>query len=142
MEETAGTAGRDRESRANGLYWDSDWSVNRIAEELDLSRGALYALIRPQATGIPCPDCDGELQYPNRTARERGLLTCAACGLEDSEAVVLEALRDRADGAAPGLSAEGRGGGGHDGWGRRVLVAATALALSATLLVVMRRRRG
>jgi hypothetical protein len=32
---------------ANELYWGSEKSVNQIADELDLSKGALYGLIRP-----------------------------------------------------------------------------------------------
>jgi len=140
MGERAGTLDRDEESRANELYWDSDWSVNRIAEELDLSRGALYALIQPLATGIPCPDCEGELQYPNRTARERTLVTCAGCGLEESEAVVLEAWRERDGEAAPALAA-GRSGEAREAWGAGVLLAAGVLALSASLLYLIRRRR-
>jgi len=35
------------EDRANELYWGSDRSVNQIADDLDLSKGALYEMIRP-----------------------------------------------------------------------------------------------
>jgi hypothetical protein len=75
-------------ARANALYWESDRSVNQIADELELSKGMLYGLIRPLATPLACPRCSSALEYTNRTARERGLLTCAACGLEHEEAQV------------------------------------------------------
>jgi len=70
------------EVRANELYWSSDESVNTIAEELDLSKGTLYNVIQPLPTGMACPECSAELEYPNRTGRERGLVTCPACGFE------------------------------------------------------------
>lgn len=72
-------------ARANELYWDSDESVNQIAEDLELSKGALYSVIQPLPTGLACPDCGEELLYPNRTARERGMVGCPACGFEGEE---------------------------------------------------------
>ena len=74
--------------RANTLYWDSDDSVNDIAEGLDLSKGTLYNLIRPRATALACPECGSALEYPNRTARDKGFLTCPGCGLEEEEEVI------------------------------------------------------
>ena len=76
---------QDLVDRANDLYWGSDASVNRLAEELDLSKGALYDVIRPFPAGIPCPKGDGEMGYANRTARDRGFVTCGVCGYEDEE---------------------------------------------------------
>lgn len=73
------------EARANALYWDSDASVNQIADELEVSKGALYGMVRPLGAGLSCPDCRSEMEYPNRTARDRGQLTCPACGLEEEE---------------------------------------------------------
>ena len=72
---------REMELRANELYWSSDMSVNQIAEELDLSKGMLYGLIRPRPAGLACPECAEELVYPNRTAKERCLLACPAVRL-------------------------------------------------------------
>jgi len=66
----------DLEVHANELYWSSDESVNTIADELDLSKGTLYNVIQPLPTGLACPECGAELEYPNRTARERGLVAC------------------------------------------------------------------
>lgn len=74
--------------RANSLYWDSDASVNDIADELDLSKGSLYGMIEPRGASLACPDCGSELEYPNRTAREKGFLTCGECGLEEEEEVI------------------------------------------------------
>ena len=87
--------------RANALYWESDWSVNQIADEMDLSKGMLYGMIRPFPAELPCPRCSTGLEYANRTARERGLLSCPACGMEADDVEV----RDRwelAAAAAPG----------------------------------------
>ncbi len=74
--------------RANELYWGSDRSVNELAEDLDLSKGALYSLIRPLPAGLECPECAGGMSYANRTARDRGYVTCEGCGLEEEEALV------------------------------------------------------
>jgi hypothetical protein len=65
--------------RANELYWRSDLSVNQIAEELDLSKGALYATLRPEPSGLGCPLCGDEVGYANRTAKDRGTLECPTC---------------------------------------------------------------
>jgi predicted RNA-binding Zn-ribbon protein involved in translation (DUF1610 family) len=73
------------------LYWGSELSVNQIAEALDLSKGALYELIRPLPASVTCPLCATETEHPNRTARERGLLACPWCGWEGTEADAAEA---------------------------------------------------
>lgn len=69
--------------RVNRMYWDSDESVNGIAERLDLSKGALYGMIEPAPADGACPDCGSPLSFGNRTARDRGLAECAACPLTD-----------------------------------------------------------
>lgn len=71
---------------ANRLYWESETSVNRIAEDLGLSKGALYTLVEPLATDFTCPECGLEMAYLNRTARLKNFLGCPACGYESSEA--------------------------------------------------------
>ncbi len=78
-------ADRRVEAEANDLYWGSDLSVNQIAEELDLSKSALYGLIHPRPTGLACPACTEELVHSNRTSRERGVVACPACGWEGEE---------------------------------------------------------
>jgi predicted RNA-binding Zn-ribbon protein involved in translation (DUF1610 family) len=78
-------ADRRAEAKANDLYWGSDLSVNQIAEEMELSKSVLYGLIRPRPTGLACPECAEELVHANRTARERSLVACSACGWEGKE---------------------------------------------------------
>lgn len=75
----------EAEDRANELYWGSDRSVNQIAEELDLSKSALYGMIRPLPAACACPTCGAEVVHPNRTAQERQLVTCPECSWEGSE---------------------------------------------------------
>lgn len=78
--------GIDQDAReladANELYWGSDESVNRIADRLGLSKGSLYAAIQPKPSDSMCPTCGGQLAYPNRTALERGTLSCTKCSHE------------------------------------------------------------
>jgi len=81
---------------ANRLYWDSDVSVNQIADRLGISKGRLYEVIRPLPSGLPCPRCGEEMVFPNRTAREKGFLTCSACGLEEEESEVRSAWSESA----------------------------------------------
>ena len=90
---------REVVAQANDLYWHSGAGVNRLARELNLSKGALYEIIAPLPADLPCPHGDGELSYPNRTARERGFVSCATCGLEDEEERVRAHLE--ADGHTP-----------------------------------------
>lgn len=80
-------AGRKREEtrRANELYWGSDESVNQIADRLDLSKSALYGMIGPLPAGATCPVCGAQVEYANRTARDRGDLSCPTCTWEGSE---------------------------------------------------------
>lgn len=78
-------ADRETELKANELYWSSERSVNQIADELDLSKGVLYGLIRPRPAGLACPMCGEELVHPNRTAKERHVVACASCGWQGEE---------------------------------------------------------
>ena len=107
MEGPAGSED-ERGALANRLYWDSERSVNRIAEELDVSKGTLYGMIQPLRSGLPCPECRTELDYPNRTARDRGFLACPACGLEEEAELVREAWRERPEVAGSVSDADGR----------------------------------
>jgi hypothetical protein len=81
--------GQGADDRANELYWGSDLSVNQIAEALDLSKGALYEMIRPFPADVACPLCGEEAVHPNRTAHERGLIVCPSCGWEGDDAQAL-----------------------------------------------------
>jgi hypothetical protein len=75
----------EADDRANELYWGSDRSVNQIAEDLDLSKGALYGMIRPLPAAMGCPACGSEVVHPNRTAKERGVVDCPSCGWDGTE---------------------------------------------------------
>ena len=98
----------DVDRRANELYWDSGESVNRIAEELDLSKGALYEMVRPLPAGLGCPACEAEVVYPNRTAKERARVDCPACGWQGSESETTVA------GGSSGSPRDGRSSGTGD----------------------------
>lgn len=128
---------------ANELYWGSDTSVNQIAEDLDLSKGALYGMIRPLRSGLGCPDCGNEAVFANRTARERGMLACPTCswegGEEDAhpyggEGAVTIPVFDREDavGPPPPVSRELR---------NRTLIGGACLGAAAGLALVMWARR-
>ena len=80
---------------ANRLYWDSDRSVNQIADDLGMSKGTLYDVVEPRPAGVACPRCGREMSYPNRTARDRGFLDCPGCGFEEEEGQVEEAWAER-----------------------------------------------
>jgi predicted RNA-binding Zn-ribbon protein involved in translation (DUF1610 family) len=119
-----------REARANVLYWDSDSSVNDIADAMDLSKGSLYGLIRPRPAELACPECGAMLEYPNRTARDKGFVTCPGCGLEDEEELVREIAGAGPDSDRPRAPSAGVGPGGA------VLV--TSLLGAAAALAVVR----
>ncbi len=68
--------------KVNALYWESDASVAEIADNLGISRRALYETIDPRPAGALCPACGGDLHFRNRTAAERLRPECADCGEE------------------------------------------------------------
>ena len=70
---------------ANELYWGSNQSVNKIAEKLELSKSALYDMIRPKPLDLSCPLCGREVVYANRTACEKGFANCSECEWEGPE---------------------------------------------------------
>ncbi len=77
--------GSDEARKANRLYWETDESVNGIAERMELSKGRLYGLLTPLPIEAPCPECGGTLGFANRTARDQGKVQCDACGWEAHE---------------------------------------------------------
>ena len=94
---------RDMSERATLLYWNSDRSVNSIAEDLGLSKGRLYELIRPLKSGDRCPICQSDLVFDNRTARDRNEAVCPAC----DSGPVPELSRSRApEGVDPSILGE------------------------------------
>jgi hypothetical protein len=106
---------------ANRRYWESEESVNGIAEAMGISKGGLYELLLPFDAEVACPECGAPLGYAHRTARQRGDLSCAACGFEgklgelpEPSDEALAAATRRRTGGAPARGAPG-GGHGEDG---------------------------
>lgn len=151
MDDASPDSEQSREARANELYWSSDRSVNGIAADLDVSKGTLYGLIQPHPADIPCPECGAELGYANRTARDRGLVTCPECGLEEEEDLVLQAWRETAESAPTGsVVVDGRRAPGagratapgmSEGGGRIVLGGALLAVAAGVALALWARRR-
>jgi hypothetical protein len=57
---------------ANRRYWETEESVNGIAEAMGVSKGRLYDLLLPFDADLPLPGVRIALGYPHRTARDRG----------------------------------------------------------------------
>ncbi|HEV2736832.1 MAG TPA: hypothetical protein VGV85_18475 [Longimicrobiaceae bacterium] len=95
---TASQLADAQHERANRMYWNSSETVDRIAEQLGMSRNALYASVRPEPAGVECPECDEELVFPNRTSRLAGRALCVSCGTTHAVAD-LPAVGSRASGA-------------------------------------------
>jgi predicted RNA-binding Zn-ribbon protein involved in translation (DUF1610 family) len=71
-------------------YWSTDESVSLIAEEVGISKGRLYEIIRPLAVEGICPRCgSGPPVYPNRTARDRHEVECPVCGWQGEDGEIL-----------------------------------------------------
>lgn len=69
-------------TEANRLYWQTEMSVADIAEQLSVSRRALYELVQPEPAGTTCSACAGDVVFVNRSARTSGTGRCVACGAE------------------------------------------------------------
>ena len=72
-------------AEANRLYWDTETSVADIAQQLELSRRALYDTVDPLPTHRSCDVCGSPLVFENRSARNSGTETCPIC---DSDEIV------------------------------------------------------
>ncbi|CAN5632731.1 hypothetical protein BH23GEM9_BH23GEM9_05750 [soil metagenome] len=83
---------------ANRLYWEGEDSVADIAEQLQLSRRALYEMVEPLPTGTDCEVCGGPLMYENRSGRAAGHAVCAICdetgAVEEQDAATSSAGTD------------------------------------------------
>ncbi|MFO7260802.1 MAG: hypothetical protein DIU52_006585 [bacterium] len=121
------------------LYWETDASVGEIAAELDISRRALYAALRPLPAGERCAACGGELVFMTRSARAEGAAECVACGREQNVAPAGTAADEHeAAGSAAAREAEAEDVAAVEGYGaalgmvrnqrRGVLLVAAALA--------------
>ena len=104
---TASQLADAQHERANRLYWNSSDTVDRIAEQLGMSRNALYASVRPAPAGVECPDCDEELVFPNRTSRLAGRSLCLACDTTHAVADLPAAGTRASRGGAAGPGAAG-----------------------------------
>jgi hypothetical protein len=117
----------ETQAEANRLYWESDISVADIAEQLDISRRALYGAVEPLPAGRVCALCGAGLVFENRSARTADQATCPACG--GNGEIDLNAAAETVAAA------------GEDGTVRVGLAALAGLAAGAlvTLAVVHRR---
>jgi hypothetical protein len=135
----------DLKERANRAYWETDAGVNHIADTLDASKSALYALIEPLETGDACDACGGPLVWENRTARTRGLGVCPGCVAGESPSgTPSPAARERAESTAPAPAGAAAGpGAGFAMDDARALGGAVLVGLGAGFLaaVMMLRKR-
>jgi hypothetical protein len=95
-------------AEANRLYWNQAASVGEIANQLGISRRALYEVLQPRPAGVECPKCGTDGVFVNRSAQAAGMARCPNCGTEmhaapaaDSEAAVPAMLEERTNGASP-----------------------------------------
>lgn len=128
--------------RANELYWASDESVNQIAERLDLSKSALYGMIGPLMSGSGCPICGAEVEFANRTARDRDELSCPMCTWEGAEAetVPLGPGASGSNGSQRG-SGEAAGDDLSDSDRRRIIVGSALIGAAVGLVLFTYLRR-
>jgi hypothetical protein len=97
-------------SEANRLYWDTETSVGEIANQLGVSRRALYEAIEPRPAGMPCPECGTEMLFANRSALASGTARCPSC---DEQTAVPPSPRPERIAATPrttALSTNGKPG--------------------------------
>jgi hypothetical protein len=123
--------------QANSLYWESDASVNEIADSMDLSKGALYGMVRPLDAGASCPECGDALAFPNRTARDKGIVACPSCGIEEELELMEAAALDVQDNVPPPPAVAGDA----PLVPLRTLVASTLLGLAAGIAIGQMTRR-
>lgn len=97
---------------ANRRYWESEESVNGIAEAMGISKGRLYELLLPFDAGLACPSCGGSLGYPHRTAQIRGDVECDHCGFEGSREEIEEAAASGRSGPEGGVAGQDTPAGG------------------------------
>jgi predicted RNA-binding Zn-ribbon protein involved in translation (DUF1610 family) len=120
---------------ANELYWESDASVNQIADRLELSKSTLYGLIRPLPAEIACPRCGTEMVYSNRTALERAFLSCPGCEFEEEEEVLRESGAELLPGPGPDLAVDLPTALREDSFPGRVVVGAALIGVAAGMLL-------
>jgi len=62
------------------LYWSTDASVGEIADQLSISRRALYEALIPEPAGVTCDRCGTDMVFTRRADRAAGHAVCPACG--------------------------------------------------------------
>jgi hypothetical protein len=127
-------------ARANELYWQSGMSVNQIAEEMDLSKSRLYSLVQPHPAESPCPECQSDLVFPNRTAMQKGFVSCGSCSFEGEADGALTPAGTPAGSEEPETRTSrvpARTGPGA----KRVLWGSALLGVAAGLYLAIRQRR-
>jgi hypothetical protein len=117
-------------AEANRLYWETETSVADTAEQLNLSRRALYDMLRPSPTGARCPSCDGEMAYENRSARTAKEAKCTECGARATDTPEPETPPQES--AAPAIDPQKLLLGG-------AMMAGALIGVVATLVTVRRR---
>jgi hypothetical protein len=75
-------------AEANRLYWETETSVADIAQQLELSRRALYDSVDPLPTSGSCEVCGSPLVFENRSARNAGIEFCPACAAREEDDTV------------------------------------------------------
>jgi hypothetical protein len=80
--EFAMTVDPAQSAEANRLYWNQATSVGEIANQLGISRRALYEVLQPKPAGVSCPTCGKEAVFINRSAQAAGMARCVDCGTE------------------------------------------------------------
>jgi hypothetical protein len=134
------TGTTDAIERANAWYWGSSRSVNQIADDLDLSKGALYEMIQPLPAGLGCPLCGSEVVFSNRTAKEKSRLSCSTCDWDGVEGETVPYDGSAEDVPPPPPNA-GLGGPADEGRGRTLAGGALLGAAAGLALVLWARRR-
>jgi hypothetical protein len=81
-------------AEANRLYWQTDKPVAEIADKLNVSRRALYELVKPEPAAITCSACGGGVEYVNRSAKQSGVGRCQDCGAECSAGQEMEDVQE------------------------------------------------
>ncbi len=123
--------------KASTRYWESEVSVNSLAEELGISKGRLYNLLRPLPVEGICPRCGSSPPtHPNRTARDRGEVNCLYCGWEGPVSKLAKAREGEGDSPpstppAPRVHAPGADG----QMGMPALLSGLLIGLAAGILV-------
>jgi ribosomal protein L37AE/L43A len=125
-------------AEANRLYWKQAASVGEIANQLGISRRALYDVLEPKPAGVRCPKCGTEGVFVNRSAQAAGLPRCPNCGTE-LEALQSSSATDSAHANPVSARMNGNGGGPRMRLGvGSAALAGVVIGAVATILLTQR----